>query len=229
MSVAFWFTDCSLLSSPRSPFLPRLYFPLLLLVLDNKEAIKQFSLGEQKNWLICFVFVLRNCDIKLLLNWFKEETRTRQLSLLQVLPLVLEVFEYHPCAPHSQPKQVTKKNQLFGREIAWVVMDFLLDIFTNQLSLLQNDLAFLLQFLQIFQTLLRLNQPDEILSAVMQLMAQLLHTFSAQIFREASVLDMVSKLMFELVRCCNFYSSSTRSEATALVLLLMRLNGKEVR
>jgi hypothetical protein len=74
----------------------QIYFPYLLLVIDNySRARENFRDDERRNWLICVLFVLKYADPALLQNWWRrDQTPKRKKAFVEVLVACLNVFEY---------------------------------------------------------------------------------------------------------------------------------------
>eukprot|EP01114_Cavostelium_apophysatum_P014035 TRINITY_DN3531_c0_g1_i2.p1 TRINITY_DN3531_c0_g1~~TRINITY_DN3531_c0_g1_i2.p1 ORF type:complete len:2047 (-),score=557.52 TRINITY_DN3531_c0_g1_i2:8-6148(-) len=71
-----------------------LYFPYLLTMIDNIELVEKLETEEQRYWLISFIFVVKNCDRRLLRDWFTKETRKRQLDFFKLLLFCVDTFTY---------------------------------------------------------------------------------------------------------------------------------------
>src|SRR5690625_928134 len=70
-----------------------MYFPYLLLVLENPSALKELPLEERRNWLICWLYILKDLEISFIVSWLKCEDEKRLLELSRVFALCLETFE----------------------------------------------------------------------------------------------------------------------------------------
>ena len=72
-----------------------LYFPYLLNVIEDKtRAVLSFDdLEEKKNWLICFLHLLKTSDEELLRCWFQKETQSNLRFLFAILNDCLDTFE----------------------------------------------------------------------------------------------------------------------------------------
>jgi len=50
---------------------------------------------EKRNWLVCFIFVLKNLNRQLLQNWWKkDQTPKRKKAFVDILATTLTLFEY---------------------------------------------------------------------------------------------------------------------------------------
>lgn len=71
-----------------------IYFPLLLIVLDHWEIISQtYNENEKSSWLICFLWVLKGCSSKFIMEWWKKDIQKRKLQMFDVLSLCLDLFK----------------------------------------------------------------------------------------------------------------------------------------
>ncbi len=91
-----------------------LYFPYLLLVLSYffpyiyqyvilfllkiilLQLVERFDVlvshGDERDWLVCWVWILRHCDRALLRTWWKKDAQKRHTSFLRILSSCLRVF-----------------------------------------------------------------------------------------------------------------------------------------
>jgi hypothetical protein len=76
--------------------LAQIYFPYLLLVIDNYTKPREhFKDEERRSWLICVLFVLKYAEPALLQNWWRrDQTPKRKKAFVDVLVACLAVFEY---------------------------------------------------------------------------------------------------------------------------------------
>eukprot|EP01087_Luapelamoeba_hula_P015415 TRINITY_DN4603_c0_g1_i1.p1 TRINITY_DN4603_c0_g1~~TRINITY_DN4603_c0_g1_i1.p1 ORF type:complete len:2339 (+),score=482.98 TRINITY_DN4603_c0_g1_i1:7388-14404(+) len=90
-----------------------LYFPFVPLLVDG---IDQLPSGiEAADWLLCFVWVIRNCTRSLLQSWWNKDTQTRHLAFLRLLSGALRFF----------------KSADFGSEVACTVLVVLTDFMSD--------------------------------------------------------------------------------------------------
>jgi hypothetical protein len=83
-------------SKDRKERIAQIYFPYLLLVIDNFwKPRESFKDDERYSWLICFMFVLKNISRSLLQNWWKkDQTPKRKKAFVDVLVACASLFEY---------------------------------------------------------------------------------------------------------------------------------------
>eukprot|EP01132_Coremiostelium_polycephalum_P008049 gene8049-9900_t len=72
-----------------------LYFPLILIVVENFDAISKFDANENRIWMICFVYVVKNLiNSTMISDWWKKETQRQKIMFFKVLHNCLGLFEY---------------------------------------------------------------------------------------------------------------------------------------
>ena len=81
-------------SSEAQKYISGIYFPYLLIVIDNIDTINTAPVYEKRIWLLCFLYLLKGIKRKLLCDWWKKETLNRVLNLFEVLRTSLDMFEY---------------------------------------------------------------------------------------------------------------------------------------
>lgn len=70
-----------------------LYFPYVIIVVDGLPVIKSMRVYERRLWLICFMYILKGTNSRLLRDWLKKEAQKRQLGFFETLTLVVDTFE----------------------------------------------------------------------------------------------------------------------------------------
>ncbi|EGG15455.1 DOCK family protein [Cavenderia fasciculata] len=73
-----------------------LYFPYVMIVVENFDALYKFDQAELKNWLICFIYVVKNLiNGTVITDWWKKETQKSKIStFFAILSTSLTLFEY---------------------------------------------------------------------------------------------------------------------------------------
>jgi hypothetical protein len=71
-----------------------MYFPFLLIVIDNISKLKEGDFDEKRELFGCFLYILKNADKELLDQWWRKETQTRIILFLEALLECVDVFEY---------------------------------------------------------------------------------------------------------------------------------------
>ena len=70
-----------------------LYLPFVVIAVEGADFIKRDLAEDAKmDWLLCFVWVLRNSSRTAIVNWWQSETQICQISFLDLLALTCEVF-----------------------------------------------------------------------------------------------------------------------------------------
>jgi hypothetical protein len=68
------------------------YFPFILTAIDHRPS-EDASHIEQREFLICLLFLLKNVDANLLQQWWRKETATRLGGLFDILSTAVKIFE----------------------------------------------------------------------------------------------------------------------------------------
>jgi hypothetical protein len=70
-----------------------LYLPFVVVAVEGAEFIKRDLAEDAKmDWLMCFLWVLRNSARASIIQWWMAETQTRQICFLDLLRLATQVF-----------------------------------------------------------------------------------------------------------------------------------------
>jgi hypothetical protein len=85
------------------------FFPLLLRGVDQLEALKRADYDEQRVFLSCWIYLIKNIDVRLLRQWWKTDSFTRNSGFLQTLSLCAQVFEYQGYVPLIQKLAFTSE------------------------------------------------------------------------------------------------------------------------
>eukprot|EP01096_Ripella_sp_DP13-Kostka_P011959 TRINITY_DN4916_c0_g1_i8.p1 TRINITY_DN4916_c0_g1~~TRINITY_DN4916_c0_g1_i8.p1 ORF type:complete len:1485 (+),score=781.21 TRINITY_DN4916_c0_g1_i8:1676-6130(+) len=70
-----------------------LYFPLLLIMVDHPVKL-DFVFRENRDYLICFLFLLKNVSPSLLAQWWSKETKSRLYNFFEILYTCINTFEF---------------------------------------------------------------------------------------------------------------------------------------
>ncbi|GAM22115.1 hypothetical protein SAMD00019534_052900 [Acytostelium subglobosum LB1] len=75
-----------------------LYFPYVLIVIDNFELISKFDKVETKNWLACFIYVVKNLinsSTNIIADWWKKEVQKKKIvTFFNILSTCANMFDY---------------------------------------------------------------------------------------------------------------------------------------
>eukprot|EP01119_Soliformovum_irregulare_P021573 TRINITY_DN7210_c0_g1_i1.p1 TRINITY_DN7210_c0_g1~~TRINITY_DN7210_c0_g1_i1.p1 ORF type:complete len:1800 (-),score=546.30 TRINITY_DN7210_c0_g1_i1:194-5593(-) len=86
-----------------------LYFPYILFLTNNIAVIKNAQKQERRMWMICFLYIVKECCSNLLRDWWKRESQLKQLQFLELLSEAQDAFEYikeaesTPSSPIASP------------------------------------------------------------------------------------------------------------------------------
>ena len=70
------------------------FFPFILTAIDHRPAADATHV-EQREFLICLLFLLKNVDPSLLQQWWRKETATRLGGLFDILATAVRIFEWN--------------------------------------------------------------------------------------------------------------------------------------
>jgi hypothetical protein len=70
-----------------------IYFPFIPLVLDNWEVLQKYGPTDIRDWLICFLYILKGVGLSMQSEWLKKETPKRKLRFFDLLTQCIKVFE----------------------------------------------------------------------------------------------------------------------------------------
>jgi magnesium-transporting ATPase (P-type) len=72
-----------------------MYFPLIVTVVEavEKDALENLPISELREWLLCFLTVVKNANRELLKSWLHKESNKRRIALFQALRYCAEAFE----------------------------------------------------------------------------------------------------------------------------------------
>ena len=93
------------------------YFPLILRGVDHFEALRKADFDEQRVFLSCWIYLIKNIDIRLLRQWWKCDSFTRNAGFLQCLALCAQVFEYQGSYAHLL-KKLSYTSEITTRAVA---------------------------------------------------------------------------------------------------------------
>eukprot|EP00026_Physarum_polycephalum_P000247 Phypoly_transcript_00247.p1 GENE.Phypoly_transcript_00247~~Phypoly_transcript_00247.p1 ORF type:complete len:1883 (+),score=221.77 Phypoly_transcript_00247:138-5651(+) len=71
-----------------------IYFPFVPMVLDHWEALQKYAPTDLRDWLICFLYILKGVGLGMQSEWLKKETPKRKLRFFDVLTQCIKSFEY---------------------------------------------------------------------------------------------------------------------------------------
>ncbi|KAM9973471.1 hypothetical protein ACTFIW_010563 [Dictyostelium discoideum] len=73
-----------------------LFFPLLPIIVYHYDAyISKFDQEEQRSWLTCFIYIVKNLNnTNTISDWWKKETPRNNVIFFQILTNCLSIFDY---------------------------------------------------------------------------------------------------------------------------------------
>lgn len=93
-----------------------MYFPYVLNIVHSTEHLERLPQAELREWLICFLYILKNCSRQLVRDWLTKETSDHRIALLAVFRQCLEAFEVS-LGPLNSREAAT--NLVFSTPVAW--------------------------------------------------------------------------------------------------------------
>jgi len=75
-----------------------MYFPIIVTIVEatEKEVLDKLPVSELREWLLCFMTVMKNANRELLKSWLHKESNKRRIAFFQALRYCAEAFEYVP-------------------------------------------------------------------------------------------------------------------------------------
>lgn len=86
--------DIRYYSNSEKQKIAKLFFPYALILIDRLEMLQNADFDEKRNFLICFLFIMKNTSSYLLIDWWKKETQTRIGIFYDILKLCVDAFEF---------------------------------------------------------------------------------------------------------------------------------------
>ncbi|KAN0022151.1 hypothetical protein ACTFIU_004320 [Dictyostelium citrinum] len=73
-----------------------LFFPLLPIIVYHYDVyISKFDQEEQRSWLTCFIYIVKNLNnTNIISDWWKKETTRNNVVFFQILTNCLSIFDY---------------------------------------------------------------------------------------------------------------------------------------
>ncbi|TRY92073.1 hypothetical protein DNTS_029041 [Danionella cerebrum] len=130
-------------------------------------------------------------------------------------PKLLQMMETDGTVPEGDGFNPTDIEANLSTEVALTILDKQLHYDEGQNSLMKKVFETYLLFFQI-------NQSSSALTHVFTALRLFIHKFPSVFFQGRA--DVCGSLCYEILKCCNHRSSSTQTEAAALLYFLMRKN-----
>ena len=148
-----------------------LYFPFVLTSLEFNKLLNEYLVYEEKvNWLLCYFYILYNCDRELLYSWWSDSSQEKQVDFFFMIEMATKVF--------------INQNLVIYNSISFLIVKIVTDLliqFKSQLSV-PNSSSIILP--KIIEVLLALNnsQSPAFTKSFYLLLAVFVDTFSRPIF-----------------------------------------------
>lgn len=188
----------------------RIYFPFVVKLVENSENFLKLDAKEQREWIICFVWILMNCNIeKILKKWWIGDTIKNQKSFLDLLYKAL---------------QVTEGNKLVSFVVLEIVEEMMLDN-VETLKEVEND-EFLSKIFRIFYQLLdNENQSALLLKFLFESsLKKFVHLFQKVLFEYQNTSKYCGEFSYQTIKYLNVANGEVRACASAFFYLLLKTN-----
>ncbi|KAL6049946.1 RasGEF domain-containing protein [Balamuthia mandrillaris] len=188
-----------------------LYFPYLLILMERMDVVLVEK--EKDDWLLCFIYIVKNCSKDLLKSWWKRDTQKRQISFLRLLASCLKAFE---------------AGMQCGGEVCMTTLDVLMDFMIDfEEELIAPGSELIGPVLTVVHRLLQASS-EYFLSCLYSSMQFIVHRFKKPLFRYPGNSKFCEMLSYEILRHCNFRDVVIRTKASSLFFLLLKKNFEEM-
>uniref|UniRef100_A0A8C2JC95 Dedicator of cytokinesis 10 n=1 Tax=Cyprinus carpio TaxID=7962 RepID=A0A8C2JC95_CYPCA len=202
--------------------------------------------AETRSLLICFLHIMKTISDEVLVSYWHRAIHQEISDFFNILELCLQHFRFlgkrHICVcvcvcvgvcvclldgngSGGESVSPTDIEANLSTEVALTVLD-VLDLFVHHhKKWLQHDEGQNSLMKKVFDTYLlffQISQSTNTLRHVFSALRLFIHKFPSTFFQGNA--DLCGSLCYEILKCCNHRSSSTLTEASALLYFLMRRN-----
>ena len=144
-----------------------LYFPFVITTLEFHQVVNDYLGFEEKvNWLLCFFYIIENCNRELLREWWDRSSSVKHLKLFLMMEMATEVF----------------KGQQLSKPMSFIMMDMILDFVVHfKDTLVSPNNEVLAKIFDVLQKL-QVNQSLEFMRGYYHLINVITKLFSKSIF-----------------------------------------------
>ena len=144
-----------------------LYFPFVITAVEFLQVLEDYLVEEEKmNWLLCFFYIVKNCNRNLLRQWWTTETEQRQEKFFAMMEMGIIIFKDH---------------ELFN-PMCFIILDLLLEFIILFKDLLnRQDNSVLTRIFHIIQKL-QDNRSTTFIVCMMNLMKVIIDTLAQPLF-----------------------------------------------
>jgi hypothetical protein len=197
----------------------QMYFPYILVLIEDHTVLQTFSNTEVEEWLICFLYILKHLSRGLMRSWWTSEPQKRITSFFNILEVCVKTFSKGP----------------LSRQVDLVVLDILAQyVYDFRVTLNEEGNPILRKVVVLMQRLFTKMEslPEE--SAIQSLNAllytpliPLIQSCSRAIFADLQA-EYVDIFTLEFLRHCNHPDISVRRKALSMLFLLLFKNYQEM-
>jgi hypothetical protein len=81
-------------NSEKKARIAGLYFPFVITTIEFHQVLQEYLVYEEKvNWLLCFFYIVENCDRNLLHQFWVETPADRRADFFAMMEMATEVFQ----------------------------------------------------------------------------------------------------------------------------------------
>jgi len=195
----------------------QMYFPYILVLIEDHTVLQTFPTAEVEEWLICFLYILKHLSRGLLRSWWTSEPQKRITSFFNLLELCVKTFAKGPLA----------------RQVDLVVLDLLAQYVYDFRATLNEEnnpilrkVVFLVQ--RLFAKSETLADDTNAFNALLYApLVPLIQSCPRAIFADVQA-EYVDMFTLEFLRHCNLLDTAARRRALNMLLLLLVKNYQEM-
>ena len=191
----------------------RLYFPYLLILIENVESVGAMEQSEQRDWFVPMLWVMQYTNRRTVLQkWWSNETRKSQRGFLQLMQLAIKAFSSMDYLLVDVTKVILQNVVPFMRDLE------------SALNKRENK-PFMDDLFAVFQILLNQGLSDAtLLISLFYGIKQFIHLFQNPLFVFPDTSIYCGDLAYQLLQYANVPNGEVRAASSALLYLLMRTN-----
>eukprot|EP01125_Pyxidicula_operculata_P013616 TRINITY_DN4515_c0_g1_i3.p1 TRINITY_DN4515_c0_g1~~TRINITY_DN4515_c0_g1_i3.p1 ORF type:complete len:2070 (-),score=423.03 TRINITY_DN4515_c0_g1_i3:1571-6925(-) len=201
-----------------------MFFPYMKIIISHSSyLIKEATSEEMKDWLICFVFLLRFSDSTLIRKWWKNESLETFTNIVELLSHTAEIFRVPPSK--SKPAENLFSSMCFSivEYLEYIIVDNNSNMKTEPYAPLFHKITSLIYLL------IKNNSNPTWLETIFQTFSSFLFEFKSQIFRSNKSTYLIETCSELLGYTCFHENSTVVSQSATLVFSMMKANWIEMQ
>jgi len=192
-----------------------IYFPYIIMVLERVNVIKSMVDDEKREWLICFLWIVKNCNHEQLLRqWWKKDTLKSLKAFFDILCCCLETF---------------KDEGELRREMCFTILlivEAFMEDFQEELD--DESTSHMQNMWSVVALLLQMDNSVTFMEHLFKTLQYYIYTYRRTLFRWRNT-SYCGDLCFEILRHCNFSDSVVSTQAASLFYVLIKSNYTETK